>query len=274
MDFKELYKTDFQLTNLFAMHQKWDNGAVFSIGRHRKTAAFLYLKNCCAEYSLAGGNSFTAQAGAVVYLPQGSTYKSRFISQNDTCLTELVEFSIVDNSGHLLLSGNQPCILQAEASPFIAGLFSRAADIYSGSVIRFAELRSILYSLISECSLKHYKRDILSRQFAPIAPAILYLEQTPCPALSIAALSEMCHITPAYFRRLFHQYAGVSPVTYRNNSRIEYAKKLLENGAYSIVEIAAAAGFADVAYFCRAFKRASGYRPGEYMTAKASAPPQ
>ena len=148
--------------------------------------------------------------------------------------------------------------------------FETAVDAYSASVIQYAKIRSTIYHLLSEFSQRNHKKDILSQELAPIAPAILYLEQTPCPTVSISELAEMCHVTPSYFRRLFRAYASTSPVQYRNQSRIEYAKKLLKNSDCSITEIAIAVGYEDTAYFCRAFKKITGMTPGDYAASSNS----
>ena len=265
MNFNELHKTDFQLINIFALHQKWSNGDCFTMESARKTAALLYLEDCSAEYSMGTSKRLNAPCGSVVFIPKGAVYRTVFTSQNDTGTAILIEFTAIGGDGNALLCGDDPFLLQSDISPYTADHFKRAADIFSASVIRYPELRSVIYSLLSEFSLRGYKKEISSREFAPISPAILYLEQTPCPTLSITELSEMCHVSPAYFRRLFHKYASVSPIQYRNNSRIEYAKKLLAKEEYSVSEISAAVGFEGSAYFCRAFKKATGYTPGEYV---------
>ena len=48
----------------------------------------------------------------------------------------------------------------------------------------------------------------------------------------------MCYVTPAYFRRLFRKYAGVSPAEYRTARRVERAKELLRTSSLSVSAIA------------------------------------
>ena len=267
MDFKDLYKTDFQITDLFAMHQKWSNGAYFdSLSKPKRTDALLYLKSCHAHYTFENKDELTFTSGSTVFIPRGSKYKTVFEAV-DKKIGEalLIEFTVRDCYGEPMDIGKYPYIVRKETPIRLADRFISAIDTYSAPVIGYAELRSNIYSLLSELSHRKHKKDIFSRELAPIAPAILYLEQAPCPTASVSELAEMCHVSPAYFRRLFRQYASVSPVQYRNISRIEYAKKLLENTTCTVSEIAATLGYEDAAYFCRVFKKNTGMTPGEYI---------
>jgi AraC-like DNA-binding protein len=70
-----------------------------------------------------------------------------------------------------------------------------------------------------------------------------------------------------HFRRLFKADTGVTPMSYLNGLRIEYAKKLLRKRnitGMSIAEAALKSGFYDPRYFSRVFKNAVGVTPAEY----------
>lgn len=267
MDFKDLYKTDFQITELFAMHQKWVNGSHFNtLSKPKRTDALLYLKSCHAHYTFENNSELLVPAGSTVFIPRGSKYKTVFEAVDEKIGESLlIEFTVRNCRGEPIELGRIPCTIRKETPLNLVDIFTAAVDIYSAPVIGYAKLRSNIYSLISELSHRRHRKDILSRELAPIAPAISYLEQTPCPTASISELAEMCHVSPAYFRRLFRKYSSVSPIQYRNFSRIEYAKRLLENTTCTVSEIAATLGYEDAAYFCRAFKKITGMTPGEYI---------
>ena len=70
----------------------------------------------------------------------------------------------------------------------------------------------------------------------------------------------------SYFRKLFKEVTGLSPIMYFNRMRIEYAKTLLrQDSTLSIKEIAASSGFPDPYYFSRVFKKITGYSPSDYL---------
>lgn len=66
------------------------------------------------------------------------------------------------------------------------------------------------------------------------------------------------------FERRFRAVAGVSPLRYIQEIRIELAKEAIERGARSLDEIAWEVGYADPATFRRLFRRMVGLTPSEY----------
>jgi len=68
-----------------------------------------------------------------------------------------------------------------------------------------------------------------------------------------------------YFRKLFKQETGVTPLEYLTNLRIEHAKGLLSNASLTIRQIAAMVGYDDPYYFSRIFKKATGKSPSQWV---------
>ena len=85
------------------------------------------------------------------------------------------------------------------------------------------------------------------------------------PALTIDGLARMCHVSGTYFRRVYKDFYGISPMQALADLRFAYAKELLATGYFSVKEIALSSGFSDVKYFRRAFKVKYGLTPNEYI---------
>lgn len=70
-----------------------------------------------------------------------------------------------------------------------------------------------------------------------------------------------------YFRKMFKEHYGQSPVSYFNQMRIDHAKNQIAQygGTRSIKDIALASGFEDPLYFSRIFKKYQGMSPTEYL---------
>lgn len=66
------------------------------------------------------------------------------------------------------------------------------------------------------------------------------------------------------FKRRFRAATGTSLIEYVQNLRIENAKRLLETGNLPVDEIATHAGYDNVAFFRRLFRRTTGLKPGDY----------
>ncbi|MGF0036458.1 helix-turn-helix transcriptional regulator [Victivallis vadensis] len=70
--------------------------------------------------------------------------------------------------------------------------------------------------------------------------------------------------SPVYFDRLFRQHTSQTPHRFLAELRMRKAVDLLENTLLSVKEVAERCRFRDSAYFCRAFRRAFGRRPGDF----------
>ncbi len=92
----------------------------------------------------------------------------------------------------------------------------------------------------------------------------------PLPESQIARL---CQMSPSRFCREFKAAYGVTYVDYLACYRIEQAKRLLNNPAMSIADVAAAVGFNDPSYFTRVFRRITGASPSAYRECPAALEP-
>ena len=107
----------------------------------------------------------------------------------------------------------------------------------------------------------HKKSGLNAGQFSLIAKGIRYLEEDPLQEKSIEEIAKMCAVSSGCFRRLFSEYAGVSPSVYRIRNKMEKAKVLLESGTCTVGEVSEKLGFSDVSYFSRLFKKYMGITP-------------
>ena len=87
------------------------------------------------------------------------------------------------------------------------------------------------------------------------------MEENVSQECSIGQIARMCNVSEIYFRRLFKEYSGLSPMEYRLKRRIERAKNYLAYEDMSVAEIAELLGFVDTAYFCKQFKAYTGVTP-------------
>jgi AraC family transcriptional regulator of arabinose operon len=82
--------------------------------------------------------------------------------------------------------------------------------------------------------------------------------------LNIDALSQMAFMSKASFFRAFKHELGISPVDYIIKERLQLAKQLMNNPHNSISEACFKAGFNNLNYFSRAFKKTEGITPSYY----------
>jgi len=82
--------------------------------------------------------------------------------------------------------------------------------------------------------------------------------------LSIDALSQIAFMSKASFFRAFKHEMGISPVDYIIKQRINFAKQLMSNPYNSVSNACFKAGFNNLNYFSRTFKKLEGITPSVY----------
>lgn len=91
-----------------------------------------------------------------------------------------------------------------------------------------------------------------------------YIDENSSGEIDFAALAARNHYSYDRFRHLFREHFGISPHSYLTNQRIEHAKRLLKNSAFSLTDIAYDCGFNNSSQFSNVFKKYMGITPGEY----------
>lgn len=82
--------------------------------------------------------------------------------------------------------------------------------------------------------------------------------------VSIDLLAQRSGMSSRNFVRRFKAATGAQPGAYVQTLRMAAAKELLERGATSVQEVCTKAGYADIVFFRRLFKRHTGMTPAEY----------
>ncbi|MCU7552252.1 helix-turn-helix domain-containing protein [Chitinophagaceae bacterium LB-8] len=82
--------------------------------------------------------------------------------------------------------------------------------------------------------------------------------------MTVTHLAERANQHQDYFSRMFFQYAGIRPLAYIHEKRIERAQYLLTTTNMSYAEVAAETGFENLPHFSRIFKKATSLTPGQY----------
>lgn len=80
---------------------------------------------------------------------------------------------------------------------------------------------------------------------------------------SVQTLADMVDLSPSYFRTIFKEYTGFSPIQYQNYIKMHHAYDLLSCEHYSISEVAERVGISDEFYFSRLFKQVIGTPPSK-----------
>lgn len=210
-------------------------------------------------YRFSDGRALHVKKGDLIFLPEGANYIVQDIEAGE-CYA--VNFKLLERE---TLS---PFVFHTKSTGRYLDLFSDAERIFremkAGYLIG---VKARLYALIAMLTEEYRIGYLPQRTRARLSPALdrihaSYAEET----VEIDALAALCGMKSSYFRRLFLRSLGVSPVKYINSLRLARAKQLLLESEYSVERIGEMAGFRNLCYFHRFFKKEVGMTPTEYRS--------
>lgn len=259
--FTELYSMDYDLEDIYAQRQRWSDGALYRKDRPRKSNGLIFLNGCSGKYTDRYGQSFMAPCKSLVCLPYESLYTVLNVTSGADCPDAyLIEFNIVQNGKKLTFS-ESPFLIREMNQYYVSELSKNIVDEYEMIISSPAILKSLIYKFIAYLGKE---MQTYNKKHMLISPAIEFMEENPTSEITIEQLAAMCHISEGYFRRLFAEYTGKSPLQYIIERKILSAQKMLEHSSTSIEVIAELLDFESCSYFCKLFKKKTGVTPTQY----------
>ena len=92
-----------------------------------------------------------------------------------------------------------------------------------------------------------------------------YINENYADIHSVEQISSEFNISTSYAKQIFKQHTGKTIFEYLTLTRIEVAKKLLENPYIKVYEVSDKIGYSKTAYFSELFKRHTGMTPQQYQ---------
>jgi AraC-like DNA-binding protein len=217
-----------------------------------------------AHYRCAG-RDFDVSQGQLLYFPKGMAHSGR--SDPDVpwaFYSASFELEFADAQVEAAYEALPSCVTPRSVSE-LRGLFNDLQRLWvarePGYLLR---CRGILLELLHIHVRCCYGIATAVPHARKLAPIVTLLQENQARTFSIEELAEMAELSPSRFRVLFRQYTGHSVVRYQNWLRINKAKDLLLSGEYTVTEAAEEAGFVDVYYFSRLFKKLTGFNPSYF----------
>lgn len=267
--FNDLYNTEFFVSEVFAKAHFWRlRGDFYScLGKPKISHTLLWLKNCSATITDKHGNVLKGMQNQIIYTAKGTEYSVQFENTNTHREdTVVIHFQMTDSYGEDIIAENVPIVCINNADSTIALAFDTLVNEYKNNMICLPVLHSELYKILGVICKKE-KKHIARDKYACIRTGIELLEQDS--DLSISEIAAKCGVSECYFRRLFTQYSGESPMSFRQHYRIERAKQLLlSDEQYTIGEIAQELNFLDIYHFSKTFKKYCGISPNKFLQQK------
>ena len=199
---------------------------------------------------VVGDQKFSADSGATVFLPEGVAFRNY-----NRGVEELIAV-------HMQSLGEPPRDLEVyQNTQNLEPLFWQLHRLWEkGS---YNQCMSILYRIFCELEESAPEERTVP---AVIAPGVKLLQDRFLePGLSVADAAQACFVSQVYFRRIYRQHFGCTPLQNVLQMRFDHAMQLMRSGYYSTEEAARLSGFSDVKYFRTAFTKRYGCSPRQWL---------
>lgn len=211
---------------------------------------------------IQGGGSFREdersgeiRSGDIFFVPFGATYTSTWqtgeVSRYISCHFNLPLFQDPMRRYRVMSLGNHG----------LSDRFPRlwAAYMQNDCTALLREFYLILDCLLPRLECKKSAAD------PRIADAIRYIDDHFTSQIHVPELARMVGMSEAYFYVKFREYMNMTPIEYKNQAAVAFAKEMLVyNPSMPIEEVSEAAGFESSIYFRRVFRTLTGMSPKEY----------
>lgn len=218
-------------------------------------------------YIRIGEKEFFPTPGQLVLMPHG--IKQSFSSiNNNTYKKYWCHFTATIGDTNLFDIIELPYYVEVKDENYLKNLFEQLINSYQS--IDFTShlnakanlLKVISYFLDNTIIEKIFLSSSYSVE--KLSYVLNYIEKDISKNYSIEELSNIVHVHPNYFIKLFKAQLGSTPMQYINKLKLEKAKRLLESSSLNITEISEQTGFNDIFYFSKTFKGYTGFSPSEF----------
>lgn len=222
----------------------------YSLHRKRHCNAFFYIHSGSVEFKDKSGRLTTCTKDNMMFIPKDYECTSVYTA-------ELTDISVIN---FRLQDGGE----EATFGDCLEVMPKEYTARYKRYFLAFEERpRNINLSLfnthclcvlLAELNTENYEVEDDSR-FALIQKGVEVLIDRFRENVPISEIARYSMISESYFRRIFREYYGHTPIEFRNIMRVSHADKLYASGLYTKGEAARAAGIEDANYYSRLKKK-------------------
>lgn len=157
--------------------------------------------------------------------------------------------------------------IEGEEHPDILWIVKEIIRLYNGrKQNQKMQIVGLLYTLLLKI-YEVFSEEIQEKKETselPIMPAINYIYDYYMEPIKVAHLAKLCHFSESYFRKVFMEMKGMSPMDYVNSIRIREACRMLLNSTSTVRMIGEKCGYPSVTTFERNFRQRTGMLPSQW----------
>lgn len=125
-------------------------------------------------------------------------------------------------------------------------------------------LSSLILKLLRIKNRNTSKTELPSDNFRRISPVLTYISFHYADNLTVKMMASACNLSETYFRTVFKNTIGQTPLSYLASVRMKMAKTLLQSTKLPVITISQNVGYPSLSSFNRTFKERFSVSPTEY----------
>lgn len=203
----------------------------------------------------SGKNFYRSDIHNLVILPKGCSYEWHCTHPGHYSIIEF-ESDLVCNDLFTFSVGNSEKILKL----FKEMEYKRTLRHPMYEIESIRDTYSVLLLMMQQMQKKYLPTEKTSK----INPALEYIANNYNQSIKNDVLAGLCNLSTVYFRKLFTEIIGTSPISYVHELRIKKAKEMLKSDYGNITNVAESLGYLNIYDFSRTFKKHTGISPTKY----------
>ncbi len=248
------YLSDLIVTGIKSVNQMYNEKGANAKTENRKFWGLIYKYEGETEYT-QNGEKIISNCSHVIIIPKGSTYQWKCVNEGHYYT---IEFESNKDSSNFVR------IPVKNSSEFVELLKDLEFKKMQKSSEHEIECIRDFYNIILKALSDNNRSYVPSDKKMRIKPSVDYMLKNYDKNLTNDSLADLSGLSTVYFRKLFTEIYGTSPIVYVQKLRMKKAKQMLRSDFCYISDIALSLGFKSVYDFSRTFKKHVGYSPTEY----------
>ena len=222
--------------------------------KHRAWDGFVYFTDGAGIFTDSCGKVFEIKKSSLVLLRAAESYSFR-VKSGYRYITSAYKIADCENSSGLL-----PKVIQC----------SEREDLILENIYKTWQQRKLYSKLNCKIQILTLYLELFKTYCLDtggdinVNRAKEFISTNFKRSFSSSEISEYCGISASHLRAKFHRVTGMTLTEYRENLRIEEAKKMLSHLSLAPKEAAYELGYSDVYHFTKVFKDATGITPAKY----------
>jgi len=225
------------------------------ISRKNRTSWAILIKYEGETKYISGGSTFISNINNIIVLPKGSSYKWQCVQPGHFSIIEFESDTTYDKIFTISIKKSDKFLELFKHLEYIRTLRKPTYGIES-----IRDTYSLLLMLLQTAQNKY----LSNKKIEKISPALKYIAENYNKNIKNDDLASITGLSTVYFRKIFVDTFGISPIAYIHKLRIKKAKEMLRSDYGNITYIAESLGYLNVYDFSRAFKKHTGVPPSKY----------